>query len=119
MSMTHLSAGGLCGCIPLTDVTGEAVDISKYLGLGFYNKVGFKDNDGLFPQEPEIHQRLKRNDKGYKGLRPNHCDWSDMMEEDPDFAKEFRIVFNNQDIPEADELTPKVLEDTYTNVGIE
>eukprot|EP00957_Ditylum_brightwellii_P147107 11200853-Ditylum_brightwellii.AAC.1 len=40
------------------------------------------------------------------------------MEEDPDFAKEFRLVFNNQDIPEDDALTPKVLEDTYINVEI-
>ena len=41
-----------------------------------------------------------------------------MMEEDPDFAEEFRLVFNNQDIPEVDEFTPEVLEDTYINVEI-
>eukprot|EP00957_Ditylum_brightwellii_P109273 8334998-Ditylum_brightwellii.AAC.1 len=40
------------------------------------------------------------------------------MEEDPDFAKEFRLVFNNQNIPEANEFTPKVLEDTYINIEI-
>eukprot|EP00957_Ditylum_brightwellii_P013017 983273-Ditylum_brightwellii.AAC.1 len=40
------------------------------------------------------------------------------MEEDPDFAKEFRLVFNDQDVPEADELIPEVLEDTYINVKI-
>eukprot|EP00957_Ditylum_brightwellii_P137103 10453853-Ditylum_brightwellii.AAC.1 len=41
-----------------------------------------------------------------------------MMKEDPDFAKDVILVFNNQDIPDANEFTPKVLEDTYINVMI-
>ena len=30
----------------------ETVDISKYLDFGFYDKVWFKDNAGLSPNEP-------------------------------------------------------------------
>ena len=41
-----------------------------------------------------------------------------MMEEYPDFTKEFILVFNNKDIPEANEFIPKVLEDTYINIEI-
>ena len=40
------------------------------------------------------------------------------MEEDQDFADEFSRLFNNADIPEADDYTPSVLEDTYFNMEI-
>eukprot|EP00957_Ditylum_brightwellii_P173174 13183271-Ditylum_brightwellii.AAC.1 len=53
MSMTHSSAGGLGGCIPLNKVTSETVDFFEYLDFGFYNKVWFKENAGLSPQEPD------------------------------------------------------------------
>ena len=39
------------GGTPLTNVTGDNVDISKYLDFGFYEKVCFKDNTGLSPSE--------------------------------------------------------------------
>eukprot|EP00957_Ditylum_brightwellii_P149605 11392259-Ditylum_brightwellii.AAC.1 len=51
MSMTHSSASGLGGCIPLTKVTCETVDISEYLDFDFYDKVWCKDSAGLSPQE--------------------------------------------------------------------
>ena len=41
-----------------------------------------------------------------------------MMEEDPDFKEEFTRLFSNIDIPEADEYTPDVLEDTYLNMQV-
>ena len=41
-----------------------------------------------------------------------------MFEEDNDFKEEFIKVFNNNDIPEADKPTPKVLDDTYLNMEI-
>ena len=40
------------GGIPLKNVTGETVHISKYLDSGFYDKFRFKDNDGISPIEP-------------------------------------------------------------------
>ena len=51
-SMTHTSAGGISGCIPITQVTGETYDISEYLDFGFYDEVWYKDNAGLSPPEP-------------------------------------------------------------------
>ena len=40
MSMTHTTAGRLDGSIPITRVTGETVDISEYLDIGFMTKYG-------------------------------------------------------------------------------
>ena len=39
--MTHASAGGLEGSIPITNVTGETTDILEYLDFGFYDKVWY------------------------------------------------------------------------------
>ena len=50
-SSTHTSAGGING-IPITHVTGETPDISNYLDFGFYDRVWWRDNAGLAPQEP-------------------------------------------------------------------
>ena len=50
-----------------------------------------------------------------EGSKPNPSDWMDLMEEDPDFKEEFQRIFDNPSIPEADEFTPSVLEDTYVD----
>lgn len=170
-SLTHTSAGGLNGCIPITQVTGETADISEYLDFGFYDEVWFKDNAGLSPSEPgrwlgvshrtgklmtyyvltqtgsivsrstvqrvtnlekttasvkdtfnkfdeSIRIKLKAIDRGYIGDKPDPKDWTDLLEEDEDFREEFDRVFNNLNIPEADDFTPEVLEDTYVNMEI-
>ena len=44
MSLTHSSAGGMHGGIPLEKVTGETPDISEYLDFGFYDMVWLKHN---------------------------------------------------------------------------
>ena len=41
-----------------------------------------------------------------------------MLEEDTEFSEEFKKVFNNADIPEVDDFTPEVLEDTYMDTEI-
>ena len=52
-SMTFSTAGCLTnGNIPITEVTGETVDISEYLDFGFYDPVWYKDNAGLSPEQP-------------------------------------------------------------------
>ena len=52
MCLTDTAAGDLHGNIPLTEVTGDTVDISEYLDFGFYDPIWFKDNAGLSPAEP-------------------------------------------------------------------
>ena len=52
-NLTYTTAGCLSnGTIPLTEVTGETPDISEYLDFAFYDKVWYKDNAGLSPEEP-------------------------------------------------------------------
>ena len=41
-----------------------------------------------------------------------------MLEEDPEFAEEFKRVSNNTDILEAYGFTPQFLEDTYVDMKI-
>ena len=50
--MTNSSENIVNGGIPLKNLNGETVDIPKYLGFGFYDKVWFKDNAGLSHSEP-------------------------------------------------------------------
>ena len=52
VSMTHSSAGGSGGCIPLTEVTGDTIDTSECLDFGFCNRVWCHENAGLGPQLP-------------------------------------------------------------------
>ena len=40
-SLNHSSAGKLGGAVPLTEVTGEKYDISKYLDFGIYEQIWF------------------------------------------------------------------------------
>ena len=44
---TANSSRGLGGKCPLKKMTGESVDISKYLDFGFYDRVWYKENAGL------------------------------------------------------------------------
>ena len=53
--------------------------------------------------DAEIHRWLKLEDRGYEGSKFDPKDWADLFEEDPNFAEEFNIIFNNCTIPEADQ----------------
>ena len=170
-SLTHTTAGGLNGCIPITQVTGDTPDISEYLDFGFYDPVWFKDNAGVSPNEParwlgvsnrtgrsmcywilnqrgqvisrssvqrvtnlemstttvkdifdnfdrKIHDKLKCEQRGYLGDKPNPEDWADLIDEDDDFREEFQKIYNDSSIPEADNYTPEVGDDTYINMEI-
>ena len=77
------------------------------------------ENKEMFVKfDVEIHRRLKSKARGYEGAKPKPEDWADLLEEDPAFAEEFNCCFNSLDIPEQDEYTPEVLEDTYVDMEI-
>ena len=61
--------------------------------------------------DAEIHQRLKSDNCGYEVSKPSPQDWADMLESDTNFAEEFKRVFNNTDITEADYFIPEVIEE--------
>ena len=68
--------------------------------------------------EIKIKSKLNEKNRTYDGNKPNPEDWADYFENDDDFNEEFNRVFDNDDIKEADDYTPEVLEDTYLNVEI-
>ena len=77
------------------------------------------ENKEMFVKfDVEIHCWLKSKARGYEGAKPKPEDWADLLEEDPAFAEEFNCCFNSLDIPEQDEYTPEVLEDTYVDMEI-
>ena len=64
-----------------------------------------------------IQQRMKScKEEGYIGDKPNPEHWADLLENDEDFREEFQRIYNNDDIPKADDVTPEVMDDTYLNM---
>ena len=52
------------------------------------------------------------------GDKPNPDDWAELLDTDADFQDEFQRIYNDDSIPEADDYTPDVLEDTYLNMKL-
>ena len=69
--------------------------------------------------DKQINIKLKTIDRQYIGDKPDPDDWAELFQEDEDFRDEFQWVFNNQNVPEADDdHTPEVFDDTYVNMEI-
>ena len=66
----------------------------------------------------KLTEGVEADNRGYKGSKPSQQDWAYMLEEDPDFAEDFKRVFNNSHITEADNFTPDMFEDTYDDMEI-
>ena len=49
--MTNYSEKSVNGGISLKNVTDKTFYMYGYIGFGFYDKVWFKDNAGLYPSE--------------------------------------------------------------------
>ena len=75
-----------------------------------------KDTFDKFDQV--IHQKLKSENRGYVGDKPNPDDWADLIDQDEDFREEFQKIYNDGSIPEADDYTPDVGDDTYVNMEV-
>ena len=65
-----------------------------------------------------ISTKLKLPTRGYHGDKPNPKDWADLLEEDEDFREEFEAVYNSDQVDEADDFTPEVLQDTYLSMEL-
>ena len=61
------------------------------------------------------------SEDGYIGDKPNPDHWADLIENDSDSREEFERIYNNDEIPEADDedYTPDVLDDTYLNMEVD
>ena len=54
------------------------------------------------------------SEDGYIGDKPNSDHWADLIDNNRKFREEFERIYNNYEIPEADneEYTPDVLDNT-------
>ena len=69
--------------------------------------------------DTEISRQFKEEDLAYDGAKPNPEDWSEYLENDPDFQEEFDNIVNDPSVPEADDdFTPDVFDDTYLNMEL-
>ena len=52
-----------------------------------------------------IRKRMKScSEQGYTGDKPNPEHWADLLKNDDEFREDFERIFNNDEIPEADEV---------------
>ena len=56
--------------------------------------------------------------RNYVGDKPNPNDWAEYIDNDEDFKEEFLRIYNDNTIPEADDYSPDVLDDTYLNMDV-
>ena len=54
--------------------------------------------------EEDIKRCIKNNDFPVDGDLPDPVKWVDMLEEDDDFREEFDRIYQDKDIPEADDV---------------
>ena len=71
-------------------------------------------NDALYPSKNSTSKLrgIFHGDRGYTGDNPNSEHWADLLKNDDDFREEFERIFNNDEIPETDEVeyTPDTLD---------
>ena len=50
---------------------------------------------------------------------PDPVKWADMLEDDGEIREEFDQIYQDKDIPEADDVfTPETMDDTYMNMEV-
>ena len=69
--------------------------------------------------DEEIKRRIKNDDFPVDGDFPDPLKWADMLEDDEDFREEFDRIYQDKDIPEADNVfNPEIMDDTYMNMEV-
>ena len=57
--------------------------------------------------------------RDYVRDKPIPEDSYEMMDEDDEFCEEFQQVYSDRNVPDANEFTPEMIEDTYLNMDME
>ena len=66
----------------------------------------------------KISNKFKETRLSHDGDKPNLKDWSELLESDEDFAEEFNKIYDNTDVPEADDDFDPDSFDAYLNMEI-
>ena len=106
-------------CYNVLTQRGTIVSRSTVQRVTNIEKTTSEVKDTFHKFDEAIQQRMKScNEAGYIGDKPNPDHWADLLENDEDFREEFTRVFNNDEIPEADDITPEALDDTYLKMEV-
>ena len=106
-------------CYNILTQRGTIVSRSTVQRVTNIEKTTSEVKDTFHKFDEAIQQRMKScNEAGYIGDKPNPDHWADLLENDEDFREEFTRVFNNDEIPEADDITPEALDDTYLKMEV-
>ena len=68
--------------------------------------------------DAKIHEKIKLDERDYVGNNTSIEGWSDRKDEDEDFREDFQQVYNDRNVPEANEATPEVLDNIYLNMEV-
>ena len=69
--------------------------------------------------DEEIKCRIKNDDFPVDGDFPDPVKWVYMLNDDEYFLREFDRIYQDKDIPDADDVfTPEIMDDTYMNVEV-
>ena len=66
----------------------------------------------------KISNKFKETRLSHDRDKPNLKDWSELLESDEDFAEEFNKIYDNTDVPEADDDFDPDSFDAYLNMEI-
>ena len=111
--------GGLMSYWVLTQ-SGTVISRTTVQRITNLEKETDEIKDSIKEFDAEISRRFKEEEElTYDGSKPNPEDWSEYLENDPDFQEEFDQIVNDPKVPEADdEFTPDVFDDTYLNMEL-
>ena len=78
------------------------------------------DNQETFSEfDEQIKGITREDDFPLEGNKPDPADWADILEDDEDLQEEFNPIYQDLDIPEADDtFTPDLMDDTYRNMEV-
>ena len=106
-------------CYHVLTQRGTVISRSTVQRVTNLEKTTSEVKDTFLKFDATIRTKLKcTGDKDYVGDKPDPEAWADLLDEDEDFREEFQKIYNDKNIPEADDYTPEVLDDTYLNMEV-
>ena len=104
-------------CYHILSQTGKVISISTEHWITNIELSPDEAKETFVKFDAEIHRRIKVDNCRYKRSKKVQNIGRTCWKKISNFEG-FKRIFNNADIPEADDFTPEVLEDTYVGMDI-
>jgi hypothetical protein len=102
LGISH-GVGGLMSCWMLTK-SGTVISRTTVQRVTNPEKESEEIKASIQDHNTEINRRFKEEEElNYDGAKPNPEDWSEYLENDPDFQEEFDDIVDDSNVPEADD----------------